>query len=161
MLKPDIKIKMPVSLAFYRIAKMVFMIGFIVSPFMVFSGFDRWIKLWIGLCASPGIFIIIWIFISTSKISFTFNNRNITKYWGIFFKKSVTIPLTTIQNISTAGGPLLNMFGLSRIMIWTSSPSQIIISNGNSYNSADLGLRIRKEDAEWLQEYLLKKSQEK
>jgi len=158
MLKPDTKIKVPISLAFYRTVRIMLFIGLLISPFMIMAGFDKWIKFWGGLWISPGIFILIWMIISTSKTSFTFNDQNITKYWGVFFKESVTVPLSTIQNISTAGGPLLGMFGLSMIMIWTSSPSQILIRNGNSYNSADLGLRIKKGDAEWLQEYLMKKS---
>jgi len=52
---------------------------------------------------------------------------------------------------------LMGMFKVSRLSIWTASPSQVIINKGTSQNIPEVILNIDSVDANWLKDFVLSK----
>lgn len=64
------------------------------------------------------------------------------------------IPLNTIQSIDCKQGILMRILKIKKINIWTSSPSQININQGNTINTPDCTLFLSNEDSVLLQELI-------
>lgn len=62
-------------------------------------------------------------------------------HWGVFFKRSVTIPIVRIQNINLSEGPVNRKFNLADVKIGTA---------GGSYKIPNLD----KEEVEKIREFL-------
>jgi len=90
-------------------------------------------------------------------ISFSVTENAIIINYGMLIKHSKAIAFSKIQNIRSTKGPISSLFNLSKLTIWTSSPSQIIIRKGNSENRPELVLWIKTEDADWIKDFIAKK----
>lgn len=94
------------------------------------------------------IIIFLWIisayitpFFEYKQWSYRINEDEIYFTEGIFFKKSVTIPIVRIQNISLSEGPINSKFNLANVEIGTA---------GGSYEIPNLD----KEEVEKIREFL-------
>lgn len=101
--------------------------------------------------------IFFYIALTYKYISFIVDKTKILINSGIIFKKSIAIPFDRVQNVDCNKGPILGLFGLSKINIWTASPNQISIQGKNSSTNPDGVLIIQTEDAKWLQDFILNK----
>ncbi len=147
------KIKLPWSARLYGIT-WLFIILFIITLFIgglvsdmpdTFNSLGRFM-----------ILVAIWLLLDYACINFIVSEKTLTINSGILIKKSKSIPFSSIQNIIIKKGIIAMIFGVSRINIWTASPGQIRINNGNSENRPSGSLLIMNEDAEWLKNFILK-----
>jgi len=104
-----------------------------------------------------GIPLLIYFLLLYNSISFVVENDKITVNYGIIIKKSKSIPFNTIQSIENVRGIRHQIFGLSVIKIWTSSPEQIRAHNGSTTHKPDVSLDLIKENADWLKNFILSK----
>jgi len=95
-----------------------------------------------------------------NNFSFSYDEKQIEIKRGIFTKSQKAIPFSIIQNINLVSGILLRQFGLRRVEIWTSSPSQIqIVSTKDKGNETqhrpDGMLILNADDAKLLQKFII------
>ncbi|MDO8561943.1 MAG: PH domain-containing protein [bacterium] len=94
--------------------------------------------------------------------SFVLTERGVTINSGVLFRQSKTIDSNRMQNVNNVRGPLLMIFGLTGVQIWTASPDQVSFSTSYSRNGRSTIVRpkpdglliLRKGDAEWVRNYL-------
>ncbi|OHA62520.1 MAG: hypothetical protein A2556_00560 [Candidatus Vogelbacteria bacterium RIFOXYD2_FULL_44_9] len=100
--------------------------------------------------------ILIWIYswLSYYCYSFILRESTIVINWGVIFKNSHTIDFNRIQNIDLTRGPVMMLFGLSSVAIWTSSPEQLHVSQNGSVSIPDGKLYLAVEEAEWLRNHM-------
>jgi uncharacterized membrane protein YdbT with pleckstrin-like domain len=109
----------------------------------------------IGLLFLVGIPSLIAIHLKVKNTFLIYDEKKITIRSGYLSKKSKSIPLDKIENVEINQSLYARIFGVGYIQIWTSSPSQIVISKGNSKNKPDQVFLLEIEDAESLRESLL------
>ena len=102
--------------------------------------------------------IMIYYIFKFDSVSFVVNEDKITINKGVLIKRSNTITYDKIQNIECITGMLLGMCSVTRLDLWTSSPSQVVITKGTSQNIAQGVLFLNSIDADWLKNYILSKS---
>lgn len=83
-------------------------------------------------------------FFEYKQWSYRINEEEIFFTEGIYFKKSVTIPIVRIQNINLSEGPINSYFNLATVKIGTA---------GGSYDIPN----IDKDEVEKIREFLSKK----
>jgi uncharacterized protein len=90
--------------------------------------------------------------------SYEVTQTSLTVKSGILFRQYETIPFDRMQVVDNERGPLLMIFGLTMIRMWTSSPDQFNIDTDNgtasSHAEPDATLIIGKNDAETLKAYM-------
>lgn len=93
-------------------------------------------------------------------VSFTVEEEKITVTYGVVTKQSRAVPYDKVQSVSCISGPLMRMFGISTISIWTASPSQVVYNPQirRSVGRPDVILVLQTADAEWLKEFISNKS---
>ncbi|OGG65226.1 hypothetical protein A2929_01565 [Candidatus Kaiserbacteria bacterium RIFCSPLOWO2_01_FULL_45_25] len=125
---------LPNNLKWYALIKLLLILLLISIPF-TFAGE------WLNFYWSAFILFIlpIWIYLVLSYkfTSFIVSDKTLTINSGILFKRSISISFDQIQNTDSSRGPLSSAFGISRLKIWTASPSQLRINQGNSNNKPD------------------------
>lgn len=89
--------------------------------------------------------VFIYLHLADTAVSFIIDDQKITINRGMIFKKSKTILFSNIQNINIKKGPLLRIFGLAGIEIWTASQSQ---SNTRNEKKSDGYLKLSIADAQ-------------
>ncbi|MFA6341055.1 MAG: PH domain-containing protein [Candidatus Paceibacterota bacterium] len=96
------------------------------------------------------------------KYSFSVSDNSISVTSGVFVISTKIVDFKDIQNISSVRGPLLMLFGLSKLNGFTSSPGQLVVStnskNGTSTTSyrPDISIILNRNDAEQLREFMAK-----
>jgi len=90
-----------------------FLLCLLISPITLGFSFLFWV------------IIAVYVSIDNSKISFFLDTNQITLNYGIFVKTSKTLVFKNIQNTRLISGPLMRMFKLTRVELWSSSFSQI------------------------------------
>ena len=88
--------------------------------------------------------------LNTLTCSFVLSDKNITINRGLIFRNSSSIRFDRIQDVRGSRGPLLDVFGLEAIALWTASPDQRV---GNS-RRPDGQLLLDVQEAEWLKQFL-------
>lgn len=96
--------------------------------------------------------------IKINNISFVVNENSITKNYGVLTKRSNTLTFDKIQNINGVTSMFSSLFNLTKLNIWTASPSQTVISKGSSQNNPDIVLTLSLTDAEWIKNFILNKN---
>lgn len=148
--------KLPQSIKWYALVEMVLLFLLFSLPFIFFGK-----NIWFSIFCFPFIFfgLPIWTYsvVSLKFTSFIITEDNITTNSGILFKNSKTISFDRIQNSNTSRGPLSGLFNLSKLNIWTASPSQIRIERGKSDNKPEQFLWLKTGDANWLKDFISKK----
>ncbi len=92
--------------------------------------------------------------------SYELTERHITINSGILFRQYETIDFGRIQTMDNERGPLLWLFGLTMVEIWTASADQISFSVGNKSTEArprpDTVLILRENDAQALKDFIMR-----
>ena len=92
--------------------------------------------------------------------TYELTEHTITINSGIIFRQYETIDFGRIQTIDNERGPLLMLFGLTLVRIWTASADQISFSVGNKSAEAhpqpDTTLLLHKDAAEQLKGFLVR-----
>lgn len=153
MIKTNVLTKFSPNAKKYFSAHLVF---FIILLTFVFSIVDMdnllrnflLITIFLGLPAY-GLMILVY-----NHWSYIINDNDITINLGIIFKKSKVISLSAIQNINQKHGPIMRLFNIINVEIWTSSQSQLNTSGGKSFNSPDGTIMLSREEAQIFQEYI-------
>ena len=101
--------------------------------------------------------IFIYLAIYYSILTFIVENDRITINSGVIFKRSKSIPFDKVQNVENVGGPLIRLFNLSKVNIWTSSPEQIQVHKKETEHEPDGRLELDSSDAEWFKNFILSK----
>jgi uncharacterized membrane protein YdbT with pleckstrin-like domain len=153
MINLNIENKLPNSYSWYAITKIILLV-IIIGILLSFTSFG--LALFLSLFMPVIILVTISILIYTTNISFILKNNQIIIKYSFIIKKSKTIPFNNIQNIDSRRGILSQLFKITKISIWTSSPSQISIKNGKTENKPAQILYLKDEDAEFLKDTALK-----
>ena len=119
--------------------------------------FGIWFQAFISLIIFLGLPIYIYLWIDYNRTTFVVEDNKITLNWGIIEKYSKSVAFNNVQNITNARGILSQFLGLSKVNIWTSSPSQIEIRGKESENRPELFLQLEYSDGEWLKNFILDK----
>ena len=92
--------------------------------------------------------------------SYEVTERTITVNSGILFRQYETIDFGRVQSIDNERGPLLWLFGLTMVEVWTASADQISFSVGNKSAEAhprpDTTLILKKGDAQALKDFIMR-----
>lgn len=92
--------------------------------------------------------------------SYELTHSTITVNSGILFRQYETIDFGRIQSIDNQRGPLLMLFGLTMVKIWTASADQISFTVGNNsahaHPSPDMTLTLQKDDAARLKDFMMR-----
>lgn len=99
-----------------------------------------------------GIPILLIIFLKYKKITFIVENNSLTISSGILKKHSNLIPFSNIQNIESTSGPLLRLFQLDCVKIWTAASPQS--GKVNKKLSPGEELILENENARWLKKFI-------
>lgn len=84
--------------------------------------------------------------------------NSITVNSGILFRQYETVPFDRIQVIDNERGPLLWLFGLTELEIWTASPDQLSIAGEHSSARPDATIILSRETAEALKAHMIRAS---
>lgn len=160
MINLNILQKLPKSLKWYYLAKMIIPL-FLIIIFLVSVSKGEVVYLMVGLLEIFLFFIVLpaWIILLLDyrARSFIMDNEKITINSGIVIKKSRTINFDRIQNTVITKGPLSALFGVSKLSIWTASPMQIQVKEEKMESNPDGVLWLKKIDAEALKEFFSRK----
>lgn len=140
-----IKNRMPINYFWYKLTSLIILFLLISLPFAVTGNFLNFFRV---IIISVGIPLAIYRWLVFRNFFFYIEDNKLTIFSGIIIKSSKTIAFNMIQNFETKSGLVANIFGLTTISIWTGSPSQIQVVNGNSRNNADIYFYIKKSDLE-------------
>ncbi len=104
--------------------------------------------------------ILIYPFLSWYLFSYELTGNTITVNSGILFRQYETIDFGRIQTIENERGPLLWLFGLTMVKIWTASAGQLNFSVGDKSTRArprpDTVLVLAEEDAARLKDFIMR-----
>jgi uncharacterized membrane protein YdbT with pleckstrin-like domain len=101
--------------------------------------------------------IMVYFIFKFDSVSFVVDENKITINKGVFTRRSDTMTFDRIQNIECVTSMLMGIFGVTRLNLWTASPSQVVITEGTSQNIAQGVLFLDSPDADWLKNYILNK----
>jgi membrane protein YdbS with pleckstrin-like domain len=144
------------SLKWYALAKSALLFLILTSP-LFFMGASVWWGIYFALMFFVAFPLWVYDILSYNCTSFMVGEEAVTINSGIVFKRSTSIAYKQVQNITTSRGPLAALFGFSKVSIWTASPSQIVIQQGNSDNRPAGSLVLKTENAEALKSFISSK----
>ncbi|MDD5146043.1 MAG: PH domain-containing protein [Candidatus Pacebacteria bacterium] len=156
MFETNIENKLPLSLKWYALVKIA-LLFFIFSLIFIVFGKSIWLYAFFFLFIFLGLPLWIYLIFTLKFTSFVITENTITINSGIFFKNSKTISFDKIQNCNASEGILSKMFNLSKLNIWTASPSQIHIERGNSSNKPEQFLWLNVKNAHWLKNFIFRR----
>ena len=133
----------------------VWLVGVVPTWFL-----SRDLKLTLVLAVILLVFGVIIFFVSYleySNFSLELGAKSLTVKSGIIIKKNKTIAFDLIQSLDINYDPLIKIFDLVRVKIWTSSPQQINLNSGESNNQSELYFYLSSEDAEVLKQMIVVK----
>lgn len=153
MIKERVLNKFNPKLKQYLFIQVLFSIILLALAFSLtnFDNFLRNLLILLIIFAAPAYGLILLVY---NHWTYLIEDNDVTINYGIIFKKSRTISLRSIENVSQKRGPLMDIFGITNVSIWTSAPSQIKITKGNSANTADGVLYLSREEAQELLDYI-------
>jgi len=94
---------------------------------------------------------VLYYFLFTYEIT----QQAITINSGILFRQHETINFNRIQVIDNERGPLLMIFGLTRVEIWTASPDQVSVSgHGTRQPAPDATIYLKKRSALEIKDFI-------
>ncbi|PJA10328.1 hypothetical protein COX68_00790 [Candidatus Falkowbacteria bacterium CG_4_10_14_0_2_um_filter_41_15] len=71
---------------------------------------------------------------------------------GVIVKNMKTIAFKSIQSIDVSYDPLIQVFGLVVVRVWSSSPQQFNLNSGDSRNHPEFSFYLTKAEAEALKQ---------
>jgi len=107
-----------------------------------------------------GLIIALYPILYWYLFSYELSEHTITVNSGILFRQYETIDFGKIQSIDNERGPLLMLFGLTMVEIWTASSDQISFNVGQGSATArprpDTVLILTKRQAEELKDFMMR-----
>ncbi len=95
---------------------------------------------------------ILYYFLYTYQVT----EQTITVNSGVIFRQYETINFSRVQTIDNERNPILMLFGITRVEVWTASPDQLVTNPGSvAHPRPDLVLLLSKTDAEELKNFVL------
>ena len=92
--------------------------------------------------------------------TYELTDRTITVNSGILFRQYETIDFGRVQTIDNERGPLLMLFGLTMVKVWTASADQISFTVGahsaQAHPQPDTMLILGKGDAQILKDFIIR-----
>lgn len=89
--------------------------------------------------------------------SYEIGEHAITISSGIIFRQHETINFERIQVVDNERGPLLILFGLTLVELWTSSPDQLATASHSIRPRPDATLLLKKGAAEALKDFVTRR----
>lgn len=86
--------------------------------------------------------------------SYSLSGTSITINSGILFRQYETIDFHRIQTIDLERGPILWLFGLTEVRLWTASADQLNHEQGGPHATADTILLLDRDTAENLRDHI-------
>ncbi len=86
--------------------------------------------------------------------SYSLTGSTITINSGILYRQYETIDFNRIQTLDLERGPLLWLFGLTEVRLWTASADQVNQEQGVSHATPDTTLILDSGDAEHLRDHI-------
>jgi membrane protein YdbS with pleckstrin-like domain len=145
MIQPNTQSKLSGSVLTYWLFKALFL-PIILCVFMMFATTqvtvdgvvtNLSVMAQFGVFAVFGIPVALFVILAIYQIlyfnafSFAVNEGQISITSGVLFSSTKTTDFRMVQNVASARGPILAMFGLSALRGFTSSPDQIHVSGGS------------------------------
>lgn len=140
---------------YFREISPILIVIFFIS--LLSSGSSGFFPVFFSFLFVIGIPYAIYNIVKINSISYTVNENSITKNYGVLTKRSNTLTFNNIQNINSVTSMFSSLFNLTKLNIWTASPSQTVISKGSSQNHPDIVLTLNHVDADWLKNFILSK----
>lgn len=174
MVPIDIENQMPSRVLSY----MLVTTGFVYVPLLVFGMLILFLGTLGGTCTVNGVsspcdipasipglvlivvalFIPLWSALWYWLFKFNVGERGINIHSGVIIRSSETIDYNQVQSVDNVRGPILMLFGLAAVNIWTSSPAQISFnSKGGGSTKPDGKIYLFRQDAEDLKVYIMSK----
>jgi len=145
----------PSYLLYVILKSIAFFVMFIIA-FNVFT--DGFVRFFIGMIfvvfLVAGISAVIYEWLFSRSFSFLLGDEGLTMKSGIISKKGKMIPYSNVQSIDIGYGVLRKMMNIATVRIWTASPNQVHIKNEKR---PDGWLLLKKDDAEWVSNFILSK----
>lgn len=141
---------------YFREISPILIVIFLIS--LLGAGSGGFFPIFFSLLYVIGIPYTIYHIVKINNISFIVNEDSITKNYGVLTKRSNTLTFDKIQNIDSVISIFSSLFNLTKLNIWTASPSQTVISKGSSQNNPDIVLTLDRTDADWLKNFILSKN---
>ena len=157
MLPLNVPLKLPGALKWYALVKVALIFFLVTSPLLLISNKSMWFNVYLLLMLFIGLPLWIYDVLSYRATSVTVGENVLTINAGIIFKRSTAIAYNQVQSATANKGPLASLFGISRLNVWTASPSQIVIQDGNSANRPIGALWLQSANSEWLKNFILSK----
>ena len=92
--------------------------------------------------------------------TYELSQSSITVNSGIIFRQYETIQFDKIQALDNERGPLLMLFGLTLVKVWTASADQLVSGEGNNHAQIrprpDMTLILRRDEAHALREFAMR-----
>jgi uncharacterized membrane protein YdbT with pleckstrin-like domain len=86
--------------------------------------------------------------------SYTLTDRTITINSGILYRQYETIDFNRIQTLDLERGPLLWLFGLTEVRLWTASADQLNHEHDGPHAAPDTTLILERGTAEILRDHI-------
>jgi len=144
--------RVPRKVIFYYLTIIVLSFGILTFPTVLLH---HWADFFWSLFIIIGIPVWIYLSLEVLAIRFELSQDKIDVSKGILSRRSTSVPFYNAQSVTTGAGPILGLFKLKKFAIWTSSPSQMVIRDGESENRPDIFLILNRTDAERIREYAL------
>lgn len=148
--------KLPSKIKWYWSTKIILIIFLLSLPILIINK-DFWVFSFSVLFIFIGFPVIVFLLLYYHFLNFTVEENKITINSGIIIKRSESIPFENIQNVTNVRGIFHQLFGLSKINIWTASPDQIQAYKGSTINRPAGSLDLIVEDGDWLKNFILNK----
>jgi uncharacterized membrane protein YdbT with pleckstrin-like domain len=88
------------------------------------------------------------------SLTYELSEQAITLNSGIIFREYESVNFNRIQVVDDERGPLLMLFGLTEVRIWTASPDQLGVNAEHALTNPDLSLLLAKNDAESVRQFM-------
>lgn len=149
--------KMPKSVLAFHLVRigLVFLIGVLPTWFLSHDfKLTGTIALLLGLL---GVIVFFILYLEYYYFSIAVESDRFTVRSGIIIKNIKTIAFNSIQTIDVTYDPIIWVFNLVVLRIWTASPEQLNISGGDSASRPVLAFYMSKAEAEAIKDLVARR----
>lgn len=145
MIKLNEKVQISPKIKYYFLFNII-VITFILIALSSLLGSDKFFAV-TAFCLVLAVLSYAFVSLIYSFWFYTISENSIILYTGVFIKKSKTIPFNSISSIEEKQGPIMAIFGIKSLKIWTASPAQVSTNNGSAIAIPDIGITFNNSDA--------------
>lgn len=148
--------KLPSMIKWYILTKII-LIVFVVSLPLLFFSKGVWPLVFLLCLVFIGLPAFVYFFLYYKFLTYVVEDNKITINFGVIIKRSNSISFDKVQNVENIRGILSQLFGISKVNIWTSSPEQIDVRQAETFHKPAGSLELTAIDGEWLKNFILGK----